>query len=264
MASEQMTNPFDCNREGAGTKEWSENSFNIGIGCSCDCLYCYARELALKFAWIQSPADWSSEQVNLDKAKKKQKKLDGVVMFPTMHDITPAYLEGALLAIRNLIDAGNYVLVVTKAHLECVQSICEEFREDKDKILFRFTIGSRDSEVLSYWEPGAPSYHERLNSLKHAHEAGFQTSVSVEPMLEDRLHTIVLINEIYPYVTDTIWIGKMNKIRERVKPSTPNLEMAVRAREIFQQDKEIKLLYEALKDVEKVRWKDSIKRVVGA
>ena len=45
------------------TKEWSEKSFNICLGCSHMCAYCYAREMVLRFGRIQSPEEWATEQV---------------------------------------------------------------------------------------------------------------------------------------------------------------------------------------------------------
>ena len=73
----------------------------------------------------------------------------------------------------------------------------------------RFTIGAMDDDVLRYWESGAPSFAERLAALKHAHGQGFRTSVSAEPML-DVPHAVELYEAVVPFVTDTIWFGKMN------------------------------------------------------
>lgn len=80
--------------------------------------------------------------------------------------------------------AGNKVLVVSKPHLECIRAICERFDLVKDQILFRFTIGACDDQILSYWEPNAPRYDERKQCLFYAYQAGLRTSVSVEPMLD--------------------------------------------------------------------------------
>ena len=73
---------------------------------------------------------------------------------------------------------------MSKPHLDCIQAICQQFGDYREKILFRFTIGACDDTVLSFWEPGAPTYAERMASLQYAYEQGFQTSVSVEPMLD--------------------------------------------------------------------------------
>jgi DNA repair photolyase len=68
---------------------------------------------------------------------------------------------------------------------------------------------SGDDEVLRYWETNAPLSRERMTCLYLAYKAGFNTSVSVEPFLED-YSLIRHIKTIHPYVTHDIWIGPMN------------------------------------------------------
>ena len=140
-------------------------------------------------------------------------------MFPTSHDITPQFLEECVTVLRKLLAAGNEVLIVTKPHLECIERLCRELAAYKEKIVFRFTIGAMDDELLRFWEPGAPAFAERLAALKHAHEQGFRTSVSAEPML-DVPHAVELYETLVPFVTDTIWFGKMNDVRKRVEVKT--------------------------------------------
>ena len=67
-------------------------------------------------------------------------------------------------------------------------------------------------------------------------------------------------------VSDTIWLGKMNQGMRRCKMNGHNDLMTwtmVRLLEIWQQDPHILDLYRRLKDHSKIRWKDSIKKVVG-
>ena len=106
------------------------------------------------------------------------------VMFPTTHDITPKTLGPCVTALHHLLGGGNRVLVTSKPHLECVKAICNTFADFRHMILFRFTIGAFDDDLLQYWEPGALPFGERLASLKYAFKHGFQTSVSIEPMLD--------------------------------------------------------------------------------
>ena len=125
-------------------------------------------------------------------------------MFPSTHDITPSNLSYAIQHLHNILSAGNEVLIVTKPHLEVIERLCKEFADYKDKILFRFTIGSKNSEILKFWEPNATSYEERKASLIYAFENGFQTSLSCEPMLDDNVEGIV--NDLQDYISETIWI----------------------------------------------------------
>jgi DNA repair photolyase len=194
--------------------------------------------------------------------KKRRPKVDGTVMFPTTHDITPAILEPCIEVLRQILSSGNFVLIVSKPHLSCIQRLCSEFASHKNDILFRFTIGAFSDSILGYWEPGAPVFLERFNSLKHAFDQGFSTSISVEPML-DSDHVVELYDMLEPFVTDAIWIGKMNKIRKRVDIENEEDEAQVARIEAGQTDDRIWAIYRTLEDRSKVKWKESIKEVVG-
>jgi hypothetical protein len=243
-----------------GTREWADANYNIGKGCAHDCLYCYARANALRFKRITKAADWTKEVVK--NTLPKAPKAESYVMYPTTHDITPYYLEKSIEAIRKLLEAGNNVLIVSKPHLDCIIKICNTFTDFKDKILFRFTIGSIDSKTLAFWEPGAPSFNERLASLMYAFNEGFKTSISMEPMLENVSLTLTTFYTLHPYVTDRIWIGKMNKISSRVRNGSPKIETACKIVEENQTDENILWLVEELKNNPKIEWKDSIKEVI--
>jgi hypothetical protein len=71
------------------------------------------------------------------------------------------------------------------------------------------------------------------------------------------------LNCLQPFVTDSIWIGKMNKIRQRVVIETPEDEQQVAKIETGQTDDRIWIIYNSLKDRKVVRWKESIKQIVG-
>lgn len=63
------------------------------------------------------------------------------------------------------------------------------------------------------------------------------------------------------FVTDKIWIGMMNKIRERCIPGTSEEE--IRKIEAGQTDQRVRKIYELLKDEPKVRWKKEYRDVLG-
>ena len=197
-------------------------------------------------------------------------------MFPSSHDITPNNLSACLQVLGNLLVlrevkklkggkkliGGNDVLVVSKPHLDCIKVICQQFGDYRDQILFRFTIGANDDSVLSLWEPGAPTYAERMTSLQYAYENGFQTSVSVEPML-DSSNIDRLTAGLQPFVTDSIWIGKMNHLTRLVKNADAQLLSAIHRIEAGQTDDIIRSIYERHKENPKIKWKSSIREVIG-
>jgi len=183
-------------------------------------------------------------------------------MFPSSHDITPTNLSACLQVLQNLLVAGNDVLVVSKPHLESIRAICQQFDGYKDKILFRFTIGAQDDRLLPLFEPNAPGYQERKASLEYAHGHGFQTSVSVEPML-DPANIDGLIADLLPFVTDAIWIGKMNYLGRLYNKVGPEVQAALKIIEDGQTDEIIREIYLRHRNNPKIKWKKGIKKIVG-
>jgi len=246
----------------SGTREWAVANVNFITGCEHNCRYCYARYNACDRFKRVAHEDWTKKNIRIKDLTKKQKKVNGTVMFPTTHDICPDVIDECMQVIQNILDVGNDILIVSKPHLECIEKICDRFGEFKDKILFRFTIGSLSDAILSYWEPGAPHFRERVHSLRHAFNEGFKTSVSCEPMLDGQ-HVVDLFKILEPYVTDSIWIGKMNNIRSRVKIETDEDKLAIQRVEEGQTDERVRKIYSDLKDEPKVKWKESFKEILG-
>jgi len=244
-----------------GAREWAKYSANACVGCHHDCKYCYAKCTAI-LRKIKSPGNWT-EEIPYSKAPYKKWKLkDGSVMFPVQHDITPTNLDVCITMLRNMLEPGNTVLIVSKPHKECIKKLCSELIDYKDNILFRFTIGSASNDTLLLWEPNAPSFDERLASLKLAFDMGYKTSVSSEPILDDNIDSV--IEQVEPYITDAIWLGKMNYPHKRLKTNgcaymIPYAEQLINT----WNDENIKRLYEQYKNNPKIKWKESIKAVVG-
>lgn len=246
-----------------GTKEWSTASYNSINGCSHDCLYCYAHAMKQRFHQLNGHP-WSEEQLKGNIDTLKIRKVEGRIMYPSAHDITPEFIDAHVNVIRRMLDAGNTLLIVSKPHASCITRICDEFSRDKDRITFRFSIGSTDDAVLSLWEPGAPRFDERIECLKIAYSRGFQTSISIEPMLEGDVDA--LIAAVTPFVTDTIWLGKINRLKSNLTFNGYNSpEMIIRAESLIasQSDVAIKAIYDRNRENLKMRFKESIKKVVG-
>ena len=247
----------------SGTKEWAAKNINIVSGCSNNCKYCYAREMAIRFKRKTSDS-WKNEENLKSVDGMRIGHVDGKIMFPSSHDITPSNIDLSIATIRMALDKNNSLLIVSKPHIDCIKRICNEFHDFKKQILFRFSIGSANNETLRFWESDAPLYEERIESLKYAFNKGFETSISCEPMLDNQIS--VVIEEVLPYVTDSIWVGKMNKMLGRLKINGfTDKETRAKATQLleWQQDSEILKIYNRYKDHPKIKWKESIKKVVG-
>jgi hypothetical protein len=255
----------------SGTREWAKKNVNCCTGCSHDCRYCYAREQATRYGRV-SAENWHQEQIRPHDVTKKFQKVQGTppggmdVMFPTTHDITPAILMPCTQVLGNILQPGNSVLVVSKPHLSCIAHLCHAFamhnKTGTNQLMFRFTIGAMDDELLRYWDRNAPLWQERLDSLKLAYHAGFRTSVSGEPML-DTAHVVEWFHALKPYCTESIWIGKMNKIAQRIPVKTAEDALMVERIVAGQTDERVREVYRLLKDESLVRWKESYKSVLG-
>ena len=244
-----------------GTQEWATKTVNCCTGCSHDCIYCYAKGMAIRFKQL-TPVQWPIERIRLKDVDRIYKKYDGQVMFPSSHDITPNNLNACLTALRCLLVVGNKMLVVSKPHLECIKPFCKMFKPYRRRVLLRFSIGAFDDQVLSFWEPNAPAYEERKAALKYAFDAGFQTSVSAEPMI-DAQNIDLLVSELIPYITDSFWIGEMNHIGRFSKYVGTQFQRELNRIRTGQTPTALQDIYNRYKDNPMIKWKNGIKKIVG-
>jgi DNA repair photolyase len=264
-----------------GTQEWSGISLNFQRGCRNDCLYCYGKRDACRRAITTpdgiTPSTWHEESVSITGKKLLVKNSAFSLlppdkqpyMFPTTHDIFPENLINYKNLLKRALDGGNFVLIVSKPRRECIENICADFTSYRRKMMFRFTIGSSNDDVLKFWEPNAPSFAERLDCLKLAFKKGYKTSVSCEPMLDDNIHAV--IEAVEDYVCDFIWLGTMNGIfykhtkilRDDVKHLEEHRSLLEEIVFTYQSEEAIKGLYSRYARHPKIKWKKSIKEIVG-
>ena len=199
-----------------GFRDWTEpaNNINFCTGCENDCIYCYAKSMSYRFGQVKK-GHWHEMVIRQNDVDKKRKLHNGIIGFPSSHDILPTNIDAYLIVLGKLLRAGNEVLIVSKPRLDCINRICGAAQFFKDKILFRFTIGAMNNDILSYWEPNAPTYDERKKCLQYAFHWGFRTSISMEPMLETK-NIEALVEDLLPFVSEDIWLGTMNHI-SRIK-----------------------------------------------
>ena len=239
----------------SGTKEWADYNVNCVKGCSNDCRYCYAKMMGKRFGRCTEET-WKDMEINEAAVKKNYSKYDGRVMFPSSHDIVdePKIIDACFKVLTKLLQAENEVLVTLKPSFHVTEEIINQFSEYQDQIQFRFTITSKNDKLLSFWEPNAPRYEERKESLILAFKEGYKTSISVEPFLDK--DPINLIPELEPYVTESIWVGPMNYIPRKNIPEEDE-PYYTRIRENIEAQN-LKKIYDELKDMEKIRFKDSL------
>lgn len=142
-----------------------------------------------------------------------------------------------------------------------IEKLCRYRKSYKKQILFRFTIGSKDNEVLNFGEPYAPSYEERIKCLEYAHDKGYKVSVSIEPMLDpDNIGD--LLNDLPAIEMESVWIGKMNHTSRIAVRGSEELRAEIIDLERAQSDDNILNIYHDWKHETKIRWKDSVQKVI--
>jgi len=230
----------------SGTKEWADHNVNLIDGCIHDCKYCYAKRIAKRFGRATDES-WKVMHVRQNDVRKGYNKREGRVMFPTSHDLIPEdpSFASCMVVLGKLLASSNQVLITTKPHVVAIKHICDHFEQFKDQIQFRFTITSMSDHVLARWEPGAPPFAERLESLVYAALSGYKTSVSIEPILDVTIRALdALYQAVVPYCTESVWLGTMNYFHDPHKLDA-------------------RLIYQHFQDKRLVRFKDSIRNAVG-
>jgi hypothetical protein len=71
-----------------------------------------------------------------------------------------------------------------------------------------------------------------------------------------------LVRDLSPYVNDAIWIGKMNHLW-RIRGGGDRAKAEIERIKPGQTDEKICDIYDRHKDNPKIKWKESIKKVVG-
>lgn len=244
----------------SGTKEWADHNVNCIKGCYNNCRYCYAKIMAKRFGRVTEKT-WRIMKIREEQVGKTYRKLPGRVMFPSSHDIFdfPKIEEACFTVLAKLLKSGNNVLVATKPRINVVRKIDLLFSGYKERLQFRFTITSNKNHVLSFWEPNAPRFEERMNSLKYAFEKKYKTSVSVEPFLD--YDPTELVELVTPFTTESIWIGRMNYIPQRVSSMKCNSHYK-KVRKNYETT-HLWEIYNELKERPLIRFKDSVRNQLG-
>jgi DNA repair photolyase len=248
--------------EKTGTKEWSNHSLNMFIGCKHNCIYCYGRATPPGRIHLKKRNSWDS-MIRTKKSYEKARKLNGQIMFPTLHDILSEHLDDTVKYLIEWLKEGNMIVIVSKPHLECIRRLCKDLNAYKEQITFRFTIGSMDKNTLKFWEPNAPLYKERKESLIYAYNEEYKTSVSCEPRLKD--DTQELIEELSPFVTHSLWLGMMNKTNKRVDKTNWTQKDYQFSTEVdnIQTPTYLQALYDTYKNNHIICWKNELRKTLG-
>lgn len=235
---------------------------------------------------------FSMEKVNFPKDRKEalrpkfQMDLDKIIhtfsktenpylfMLPSSHDILPEMLDQSITKatrgkevtytyigyLKALMNVGHELLITLKPRLDVVTRLCKELADYKHKIVFRFTITTKNPRILAFWETFAPDYEERIQSLMHARDQGFATTISMEPYLTDDPQAVIADTTRY---ASQIWLGIMSKVPRTsllgldITNEQDVLSELARLRQVYSRDR-VEPLVQELRADPKIFWKSSI------
>jgi len=175
--------------------EYGNYTINHVLGCAHGCNYpCYARMMALKYGQISSYEDWLHPRIVsnalelLDKEIPKYKdEIDFVHLSfttdPFMYDALnkrtyPHILELTLNIIEKLNKSDIRCTILSKGIYPGILVSDPRFGKENE---YGITLVSLDEKFRKEFEPYSPEFEARIAALKHLHDNGLKTWVSIEP-----------------------------------------------------------------------------------
>lgn len=211
--------------------EYAPLSCNPYRGCGHKCKYCYVPDV-LRMTRPDFDAGAVPRDKFLDllyKDGRKYREL-GVTAQVMLSFTTDPYHPGDNTLTHSVLGAlqhfGLGICTLTKGGKRALRDL-GLFRPDRDA--FASTLTSLDADFSLKWESGAALPQDRIDTLKHFHDRGIFTWVSLEPTLDcessleiiDRTHEFVDLFKIgqvnyLPMTKTTDWKSYTERIIEKV------------------------------------------------
>jgi DNA repair photolyase len=192
-------------------REYCPWAANLYLNCPHECVYCFGPAVLKKNKQVfHGPVQ--PKKNALDRLKKDAFKLKGDTREILLSFVTdpyqPAEMDLCLTrqAIQILMDYDLYFTILTKGGMRVERDF--DLLERYDKARFGTTLVFTSQADADKWEPYAPSIDDRIITIKHAHDRGIKTWVSLEPVIIPE-QAMELIRELHPIV-DHWKIGKLN------------------------------------------------------
>jgi len=181
-------------------------------GCEHDCLYCYAKTMAIRLK--RRPGSWKRPS-SVNTTSTAFHPAIRRIMFPTPRHHRPEHRRVSSGPDRcwrgNDFDSS-------KPRLSCAKPPVRGTRPVRAQIVFRFSIGRGTPSVLlgTRRRPSSPA---RLSPVRPTH--GVSDSISGEPMLTGPRRPDCHRS---PLRVDSIWLGKINRLRQISLQLSPECE----------------------------------------
>jgi len=197
-------------------KEYADLAFNVYMGCSHGCKYCYAPACLRK-----KPEDfrenitarWDTlEKFVADCDELACKGDERRILFSFLSD--PYQPEEAkieltrLCLMRAVCSFGRNIDILTKGKYDLVSRDFDIMEKNPGQVRLGVSLCFIKDESRQEWEPYASPVEDRIRLIKEAHKRGITTWVSVEPVIYPG-EAIEVMKTLMPYVD--VWkVGKLN------------------------------------------------------
>lgn len=193
--------------------EYSPLAANLYKGCAHACVYCFAPSATYTDRTLFSSPEYIRPRANvLDELRKDARKMASdprhILLSFTSDVYQPCEKQHCITreALKILAENRLTPQILTKAGAWAIE-------RDADILagcggIWAATLTTDDDAVSKEWEPGAALPGERIAALRIAKEAGLQTWVSFEPVI-DPAAVYRLIEQTKDFV-DLYKVGRLN------------------------------------------------------
>lgn len=188
-------------------REYSPLALNLYNGCKNNCKYCYVPNFCKK--------DANQFHSEVTERKDILKKLEsdcklGIADPVLLCFTSDPYPENSELT-REAIKIFNKYNVNFQILTKSTKRAKRDFDLYKKSDCFAVTLTFVNEIDSREWESGADLPKDRIQALREAKEAGIETWVSLEPVIDPK-QSLRLIDLAYPYV-DLFKVGKLNNYK---------------------------------------------------
>ena len=186
---------------------------NPFTGCQIGCVYCYARLFMRRYSGHREAwGKFVDVKINAPEILRKQlckAKMGTIWMSSVCDPYQPleAKFEITRNCLKELVDKEFPINIQTKSSLVLRDlDLLQEFKT----IEVGLTITTDNEQIAKYFEPGANSIGQRINTLTKLHDAGIQSYAFIGPILPG--NPLKIVSQLEGKV-DKILIDRMNYIQ---------------------------------------------------
>ena len=199
-------------------REYAKLAVNVYVGCEHGCVYCYAPSVMRRerndFLQVGMRAGEFLSNLAKEAARYKDEGVTDQVLLSFVCDPYQPF-DAQIGMTRKVIEVlkgnGLHFTVLTKAGSRALRDL--DLYENGDA--FGTTLTWLDEGLSLEWEPGAALPQDRIETISRFHEAGINTWVSLEPVLNPQVALKIIMDTFD--IVDLYKIGKLN-VRFYVAP----------------------------------------------